>query len=252
MLAINIAIINPGGNTTALLLDPAEGFGDKKLIQNQIIKLNSEVEQCGVLTTKEGSYELQMFGGELCLNALRCAFYYLLVELKLKKVLIHCCGREYCGNWFNNSLGISFDLPIVKDTIKEVDKKYIIDLIDIVHIVSFELPNTKLDFESTCKTLISKFKLDNRSAVGCSFYIEGQPARFGVWVKSIDSFFDETACGSGSISIALAVFHRSDETNLKITQPSGSEFQTMVDPFVDFHMSLCGPIISMQTKIINL
>lgn len=73
---LDLTILNPGGNITAL----AEGIPAsrplRKTINDEVMKVFPEVEQVGFLDRPIP--RLEMAGGEFCGNATRCAAYLLL------------------------------------------------------------------------------------------------------------------------------------------------------------------------------
>jgi len=74
----------------------------------------------------------------------------------------------------------------------------------------------------------NKYNLADRPAVGVSLY--DQPtgrADFCVWVRDVDTVFDETACGSGTSAIGIAAATATRESvRLAVVQPSGEEIVT--------------------------
>ncbi len=70
---VQYKIYNPGGNITALVDGTDFTINQRELINKYILETNKEVEQVGFLSkTKK---RLEMAGGELCLNATRCAIW---------------------------------------------------------------------------------------------------------------------------------------------------------------------------------
>lgn len=73
---LDLTILNPGGNITALV----EGIPDsrplRKTINDEIMRAFPKVEQVGFLD--RSIKRLEMAGGEFCGNATRCAAYLLL------------------------------------------------------------------------------------------------------------------------------------------------------------------------------
>jgi histidine racemase len=226
-----LTVINPGGNTTALLINPNFNLEDRRTIQSKIISKFPAVEQCGIVRYDEKSkiVYLEMFGGEVCFNAIRSTAFYLKNVIP-NPIQVLCCGNLYNCNTINHTTSIEFTLPFNETLFKKVDEGYIVNLTDISHITSLHSPLQNIPFETQCKTLINKYNLSNLPAVGCSFVNKEGKVRFGVWVNSIDSFFDETACGSGTICIAIVNFIKSglESKSESIIQPSLSEFKTKI------------------------
>lgn len=103
----------------------------------------------------------------------------------------------------------------------------LVDMGGIVHFV-FE-PKVKFfnnpDYYKTIHTkVVRMLDLGDRSAVGVVWQEktpQGVKIEPIVWVKDLNSFFYETACGSG----ALAILAASGKENLSIIQPSGKTIQ---------------------------
>ena len=73
MKTFKYKILNPGGNRTALVINNNYSDYEKKIINNIILKENKDVEQVGFINYK--SKNLEMAGGEFCVNATRCAIW---------------------------------------------------------------------------------------------------------------------------------------------------------------------------------
>jgi diaminopimelate epimerase len=70
--------------------------------------------------------------------------------------------------------------------------------------------------------------LADKPAAAVSYYdpISGKAA-FCVWVNEVDTIFDETACGSGTSAIGIAVaVMRGASVELPVVQPSGETITT--------------------------
>ena len=73
------------------------------------------------------------------------------------------------------------------------------------------------------KQIKEQLGLDDK-AVGVIFLSKNNEMKPFVWVKDVDTFYEETACGSGSISSALAI-QKSQNKKYYIKQPSGVVFE---------------------------
>src|SRR6266550_474047 len=101
------------------------------------------------------------------------------------------------------------------------------ELVQLDGIAQLVVTNPKED--QTARQLLTsllnenKYKLNDQPAVGVSYYgrTSGK-AQFCVWVKAVDTIFDETACGSGTCAIAVAKAQKEYRTvALDVVQPSG-------------------------------
>ena len=84
-----------------------------------------------------------------------------------------------------------------------------------------------LDHENNMKLkekaieLIEKLELREKEAVGIIFKEKSDKIIPVVWVKEINTLFEENSCGSGSIAYALAEASKSNRKKFEIMQPSG-------------------------------
>ena len=144
-----------------------------------------EVEQVGFISGNT----LEMMGGELCVNA-KLAFAFQLKE-----------NRKCKGN-----VGIEIKL--------DYDK---IENIILFNGIGFIITNDKLS-KGCLKRLANKYSLP---AFGLINYNKNKIEPY-VYVKSVDSFVKETACGSGSI--AFSIFSGKES----IMQPTGKSIRVNI------------------------
>ncbi len=188
-----------GGNSTALVYGcPAayRGGAAKKLLK--------EVEQVGFVSARAGLPKMTMMGGELCINA-TLAFASTLDEggklaaSGLKDLVRYSNKNETATIWvplgfkkYGNTIlleGIGFILYDVKEKSK-IEKQELL-------------------------SLSKKYRLP---AFGGIVY-DGNRITPYVYVKKVDSFVKETACGSGSI--AFSIFSGIG----KVIQPTGEKLR---------------------------
>lgn len=192
------------------------------------------VEQSGsLIVPKDGSRaHFEMSGGEFCGNAARS------VALILSR-LGYGASLQFTMSGIKNPVsaevrddgGVSrvsctfFDLPLQLD-IKDGSER-IVDLGGIAHIILFE-PFPK-EYEQLHGHLRDRFHLNERDAVGVVWTERNQEGKVKiepvVWVRSIDTFFHETSCGSGSIAIAVAI----GVSEVEVVQPTGESIFVKVD-----------------------
>lgn len=55
-----------------------------------------------------------------------------------------------------------------------------------------------------------------------------------IWVKTIDTLFYETACGSGSLAVAIYKNSVQNITNFEIIQPSGYSINVSLNVYLDY------------------
>lgn len=104
----------------------------------------------------------------------------------------------------------------------------IVDLGGIVHILVDEenFPFSKDDYTSKMKIIKDKLNVDC-DAVGV-LWLKGDDKKVNmkpvIWVKSIDTCYYETSCGSGSIAVGLTM-----QKDVEVVQPSGKEIKVAFD-----------------------
>jgi hypothetical protein len=169
-----------GGNSTALVWDcPNE---KRKEVTR---KLLNDVEQVGFVLQDTKIPKLNMAGDELCINA-TLAFAF---QLSGKGVLFTSGIKEK----------VEFDNEN-KETLIKIPLKYHIEdnlvLFERIGFIFFENQRITKEFLSN---LAEKYKLP---AFGAIIYKKNKIVPY-VYVKEVNSFVKETACGSGSIAFAI-------------------------------------------------
>ena len=223
-------ILNPGGNKTALVIGNEYSDENKKKINDDILKKYNDVEQVGFLSTKEK--RLEMAGGEFCANATRCAIWEYL-NGKTGEIDIFVSGVEgRITGGINKKKEVYVKIPIEKeisDIIVKDNEFNFINLEGILLAVISErdsigyIKNLKKNVEETKKELKELMKNFNtpEKAVGIIFLEEKDklvkiyPV---IWVKSVDTVYFETACGSGSLATAIYLNSVRNINSLKILQ----------------------------------
>jgi diaminopimelate epimerase len=221
-LVINAA----GGNTTAIEIinQPLK----REEYETQGLKLLDKfqqfsAEQAGFLVTS-GDH-LEMSGGEFCGNATRAAAL-ILSELRGKEAisfsvsgfpgLVQGSVRKIADNKFNvKCLFPNFNLVVSSQVVDGI-KMSVVDLGGIIHVILNE--NFPKNYKQVHQKIVSCLGLEKRDAVGVIWAqqkLEGVNINPVVWVRSIDTFFYESSCGSGSIAVAKAWGAE------KISQPTG-------------------------------
>lgn len=231
---INYKIYNPGGNKTALIKGNEYTTNQKKLINKMIMEKYSQVEQVGFLSDKIN--RLEMAGGEFCMNATRCAVYEYSKENKNEiKISVSGANQELTGRVLSENK-VELKLDICKNIAEliEVKKGIIYVKLDGILIAIFDEEKSKKYIrklkENEEKTkneikqlMIKEIKTEDK-AIGIML-LEKNPDKIKinpvVWVKDIDTVFYESACGSGSLGMAIYNFFKNKEEKIEIFQPSG-------------------------------
>lgn len=237
--SIEYTVLNPSGNITALVLTQDIGKSDYTHIAKEILQKNKQVEQVGFLTkfvTKDGNtiWKINMSGDEFCGNATRAFASYIynskFVDKDVFEVMCSGCNDiitatvgKTSKNDNNFDVNNSFiELPINKEISIFFEKQsisfeendievFVVKLSGITHILIDKKYQSVLlsknnDKDNCVKNIISSVNLDEEKAVGVIFYNEenNQIDPF-VWVKDVDTVYNENACGSGSLAYGIKV-----------------------------------------------
>ena len=231
----NAIITAADGNATAVGIITDKK--DRKWYEEEGNKLMNEmqsykVEQVGFLIQTDNHFE--MSGGEFCGNAARAAamlFSRLQNQNKINFTMSGYTGIVSANvSWISNTKAyvtcIFTDLPSEPRSVllNNGTKAIVVDMGGIVHVI-IEGPMPK-DYEVQHRIITQELHLNERSAVGVDWIVSGSDYVLMhpvVWVKSINTFFYESSCGSGSIAVAVAT----KKTDIK--QPSGKIIFVFID-----------------------
>lgn len=240
MRALRFYKISPGGNATILILDPVAPADRAPLARLLLDANHVQAEQVGYLDLEARPVRLDMMGGEFCGNACRAA-----------AAVMHREGRGLVGRdgeWTGllNASGVDHPLRVrvvsdgnglecwvempmpTADAVTEAAPGIgLVRLPGIAHLCLDEAMHPfPEDHGLAAAELRRRFGLTNEDAVGCIWHREGHGGRAirpVVWVRSTDSTYFETGCGSGSLALALWLQRRQNfPATLQILQPSGA------------------------------
>ncbi len=220
-------VLAAGGNPTGIVfVENADNRGDYASFAKEYMGSHPEVEQFGFI---EGVSHFQMSGGEFCGNAARAAA--LLISEKTGKT-----AGSFTMSGFDGTVDylvptpdtvecLFTGLPISSQPVSVGGvNATLVDLGGIVHVVlpeSEKFRNNKEYYTNFHRKVTSELNLNSRAAVGVVWQSLGENDSVSidpvVWVRDIDSFFYETACGSGTLAVLVA----SQKTNVDIVQPTG-------------------------------
>lgn len=245
-------IYSPCGNDTALVQGVNFSQEFKKAINDKIMKKDTNVEQVGFVDNV-GTPWLIMAGGEFCGNASRCAAYDYL-KGQAGEIEIEVSGAQGVLKAGVNEEGNAWSqMPIYSgdDVITVLEPgMYKVKMNGITHIlVEVEQAKPylkdKKKLKESAMNLIRRFSISGVAAVGVEaegeaigvIFLEEIDQRLKihpvVWVRSIDTLFYETACGSGTVALGIlkSLNQNSNQTStqtLEILQPSGQVINTSV------------------------
>lgn len=240
-MEIEFEILNPGGNKTALVIGNEYSDEERKIINAKILNENKEVEQVGFISKIEN--QLEMAGGEFCVNATRCAIWeYLNGKNGEMEIKVSGCKSKIIGG-ITEQRQVYVNLPIHKKMNDLIEKKGKFNLVKLDGILLGVVD------EETSKDEIEKLKNDEQiaklefkkmmqtfntseKAVGI-ILLEKEKTKIKInpviWVKTIDTLYYETACGSGSLATAIYKNSTQGIEKLEIMQPSGYSISINLD-----------------------
>lgn len=227
-MKIKYKIFNPAGNITALVIGDNYTIEERKIINDKIMEKETNVEQVGFLSNIEN--RLTMAGGEFCGNGARCAALYYINENKVDNINLKINNNKLRAG-IDKNMKIWCEIPLEEYYITQIDKNiYKIKLKGITILVIKDIKQYK-NLKESAKELIKYYNIDD-SAVGVMFvkrleeYIKIYPI---VWVKEIDTFFFENACGSGTIAVTMLESYIINKNGTyKVEQPSGEFLETEI------------------------
>jgi histidine racemase len=249
-----LAVLYPGGNTTTLVLDqdPSIQSQNRTILNQKIIDSYPEfaIEQCGfVLQPTDASHgalaRLEMFGGEFCANAARSTIA-LLTGKTVSQGLLEVSGTSQLLHWYNDgtSIRVQMPLPLYSELTERTEDGVLVRLDGITHLVVLDKGVAPIGdaFTQYADKLMQKYDLKSLVAAGISWYDSStNQATFRVYVQAVNTLFDETACGSGTcaIGMALAAAQNTAALSMEIIQPSGESISFTL---ADGHAYISGPV----------
>lgn len=236
---VKYSIYKPAGNDTALVYGLEYTQEQKKEINDAIMAKHQNVEQVGFLGTNQKP-ELQMAGGEFCGNATRSAASAYL-NGKQGNLQVFVNSKEFINAGVDKDGKAWCEIPLYhgEDVITEKGPGiFIVKMNGMVSVViqdevakNFLCNKEKL--KDTGMEFIHKYHLEDNEAVGVMFceHIDGvlkiNPV---VWVKSINTLFYETACGSGTTATCMVeAYLKQCSQKIDILQPSGLIITAQID-----------------------
>lgn len=224
-------IYTPGGNATALVFGLENNIQLRKSINDGIMKKFSFIEQVGFVSTDITEPQLVMAGGEFCGNATRCAAWHFLKgtpgELSIS---VSGVSRKLKAG-VTKEFDAWAEMPVCNElrNIVEIEEGFfLVKLEGIVHIVIMPEKSKHYlnmgDFKSSAKSILAKYQLLDATAAGVIF-LEKESSVFKihpcVHVLDVNTLFYETACGTGTIAVGLAIAKLESGTiEIPILQPS--------------------------------
>lgn len=229
-------ILSPGGNTTALVEGLVNDLNRRKIINDQIMRENPDVEQVGFYDLSDIKRpKLQMAGNELCVNAIRALAYLACLksggrikEFDIEIILGDCNLPFKAGVDGLRQSWVKINPANIQ--ISECDIGWVVPLeglTQVITLTSVEQPIDPEKIKSQAFEILRQLNLLNTvPAAGVTFVTKNQTGLSilpVVWVRAIKTLFLETACGSATIAAYLALAN--GKTICQIQQPSGITLQ---------------------------
>ncbi|MBH0777327.1 hypothetical protein [Nocardia bovistercoris] len=234
-----VVVAYPGGNATAVVFDHALD-ADRKDLNTRLIDALATldpdlpgIEQCCFATTPRTDStaigRMEMFGGEFCGNATR-GVIRILTDGRDTDGLVEASGVDHPLRFevTDATVRLTMPLPARAETVPE---GALVALGGITHLV---VTDPAARTRTTPRELLTRLlaarthALHELPAAGVTFYDNTTgAAHFSVWVREVDTVFDETACGSGTSAIGIAAATAARNTlTLRVIQPSGESITT--------------------------
>ncbi len=225
-------ILAAGGNPTGIIQFPDNSRRrEYEQIAKYFMLCDSRLEQFGFL---EGQSSFYMSGGEFSGNGARAAAWLIfkLTNEKNGKFTMSGLAKPVEYSVLDNGLvrcvfpGMALNSKKVLLADNSVNGT-LVDMDGITHFVfdtKTEFRNSPEYYKKIHTEIVKSLGLQDKPAVGV-IWQKKMAGGIGidpiVWVKAINSFFYETACGSGS----LAVLAADGNDNLPVIQPSGKTIE---------------------------
>ncbi|NJB68038.1 diaminopimelate epimerase [Desulfobaculum xiamenense] len=240
--------VSPGGNTTILVMDPpAMSSRQRAEVAARLMDpLHLGAEQVGFVNTTSAIPRLDMMGGEFCGNAARSAALVLAMSGHpamtehdgLHTGRIEVSGADspldvYARIGGNPTAGIDIPLPAAGLS-RHALGIHVARLDGITHVLLDEASSPfPENYAAYAATIRADLGLTQCEAAGCIWYSrekDGASIRPVVWVRETDTTYYETACGSGTVALALLMAANGHAGTVSVRQPSGSHIAATIRP----------------------
>jgi diaminopimelate epimerase len=262
----NITIVSPNGNITALVPDTNRSSDELFQINNTVLATYPTVEQVAFYDLEQdGTVKMRMAGNELCVNGLRAlSFFALNGKTGSCQILVENIGEFLCGVDEEGNSWIELPLFSTQNVLTETDSGVTqVDLPGMTHLLipldeNFAEKNGEFTSDETSAifTELASRNLDQLfPAAGVMYYRRKENKILLlpiVWVRDIQTFILENACGSGTLALVGKLYW---EEQISLGQqaviqfPSGEILYTTI--FLTAGESSPKIRISGQTALVN-
>ncbi|MCL2621771.1 MAG: hypothetical protein FWD32_01930, partial [Firmicutes bacterium] len=253
-MIVNYKIYNPGGNVTALITDTNLTKEQYQSAGRKIMEQNKKVEQFGyVENITTDTCKFQTAGGSFCGNTARCAAFYMAKDKNFNK-----------GTLLLNQMKMGFvvetDISMItvkeKDLIKKYEynnniKRFVAQFNGVTCVITESLSD-KDKFKEIKENVLKEYPL---TPAVCVIYFDANTKKITPYsyIKETDTFINETASVSSSITAALSLrdtrMLKNQNFSVAINQPSGHIYQIY---FQDGNVIIGGLIEPVGEKTIEL
>lgn len=236
-------IFRPSGNDTALVSGIIRDSKLRKVVADTLQKHYKNVEQVGFVNNNHKAPELMMTGGEFCGNATSSAAYQILSG-KEGKIKIKVSGVKKTLRAGVTSDGEGFSqMPVLSDPsyVKEdpaCKGNFFVFMEGITHYVDFDIEQieglTIEEIKIKARKQMETKGIDKGSACGIIYanpFNNKWVIKPVVYVKSADTLYFETACGSGTTALGLILAKKIGKSieGISVVQPSGLAIKVTVE-----------------------
>jgi diaminopimelate epimerase len=242
-MKVNFVIVNPSGNTTALILNALPREVYPKIASKMMKSGNFAIEQVGFIERPifpNALARLHMMGEEFCGNASRGLASWLVerqflginakqgsrglivpIEVSGHRGVLTAIVNPYPSKKKTYHVEISMPLPlwIRQKPLKETGSSFtLIGFEGIVHAVVLDSSPSENQFQIFKKEIYEE--LGETKALGVMFYNESTNFLTPVvYVREVGSLVWESSCGSGAVAVAslLAEKYRDNVQSLKLS-----------------------------------
>lgn len=235
--------IRPGGNDTSLVVGIPDTPEKRRQINAAIQSIYRNIEQVGFIDLNRENLILEMAGGEFCGNATRSAAW---LALQGQPGVIDITASGVSGQL---RAGVTEEseafaqMPVYPDPNRIVQdptspRNVTVAMEGITHYIDFAVEKIEGlsadEIKYLARAELARRGLDQEAAAGI-MYAKRTDAGWKitpvVYVRDIDTLFLETACGSGTTAMGLALAKQMGESinELPIIQPSGLPIKVSVD-----------------------
>lgn len=215
MRNIDFVIANPAGNITAFVLNPVEREDYSQIGKELLFNKEFAIEQVGFVKELSPNPRLEMCGMEFCGNAGRAFGFLCALKANITGHALVNISESGCDydllvdvDVANQTSFINMPLPkaafvLQECDIQELNGATLVDFEGIIHIVLEDTgitPSMEL-FYRIKDYIIEEY---NSNAVGVMFVDSDKSIVPIVYVKDVDSTYEEGSCASGTTACAIA------------------------------------------------